>query len=274
MNPERARAILRAWREDAPSVETADLQAALQQSREDPGLQAWLSEQRETDARVRAALARVDPPASLEREILAQLEENAGRPADSADGPLAFPPSARSRRPFWRSPSILSLAASVLVLVGIGLFVLDPNPLEAQPRLSEFFAEAHSQADLSSDAGPAKGGTAVQSWTQAQSVLHDQGYPSPAGMPREIARAIPFYVRTLEWRDSPVGVTLVDHPERGRAVLLSIEAEIFANPHDLQGEFLRTSEDGTPLVAWVADGKVHTIVFPQFSQAPPTDGSQ
>lgn len=276
MTPERAREILRAWRKDVEEVESADLAEALQLAEDDRSLGAWLAGQQEADANVRAEFGKLEPPASLKEKLMARLEAE-DSPADTsptadplpADPPLAdpsdrtvpFPPPAPHQRRRWRVAPLWSVAATLLVLLGITLFVFDPSPLEAQPELAAFLDEARSRADSARADLSADRGQTVRSWDDAEGLLHDQGVPAPAGMPAQVREATPLFIYSFRWEDAPVGATVVEHPERGRGTVFSISRTIFPDLSELREDPTYVRAGDTPVLAWVADDHVHTLVF-------------
>ena len=261
MTPERARKILRAWRDDAASVPSAELAEALARAEEDPSLADWLDRQKEADARVRGAFAQIEPPASLRERVLARVAAGESTAADPPGEtvPFAPPPTARPR--LRRVAQVGSLAAALIALLGISLFLFDPSPVEAQPELGAFFDEARTRADPAEADPPAEHGPTVDSWSEARGVLRDEGAPTPAGMPAEVEGSTPLSVYSFRWRGTPVGAVVVEHPEHGRGTVFSIDRTVFANLSEVHEDPTRLREGPSLLLAWIADGRVHTLAF-------------
>jgi len=106
MNNEEARFILQGYRANGADAGDATFQAALAQAKSDPVLGEWLARQQTFDTAVSAKLAAVMPPADLRAAILA------GGKVTVADS---------SRRSWWNHPVWMAAAASVAVVLAVGL---------------------------------------------------------------------------------------------------------------------------------------------------------
>jgi hypothetical protein len=100
MNTTEAKFILQARRPDGRDDADPRFSEALEQSRRDPALAAWLAREQAFDTAVAAKLRSVQPPAELRDAILAGAKMS--RPA-----------------PVWRRPQVLALAASVAIIMGL-----------------------------------------------------------------------------------------------------------------------------------------------------------
>lgn len=127
MNPERAQEILHAYRFGEPAPAGSELAEALALAERDPALARWLEEELRFDRAMRQKLRAEAPPAGLRRQILA-----AGRKG------VPF-------RPWWRRPAPLALAASAVLLLGLGALWLRPGGAAAPPAVA---SRAGAEVDL------------------------------------------------------------------------------------------------------------------------------
>ncbi len=120
MNPDEAKSILAAYREDIPLDEAPNMQAALAAAQEDPSLAAWFEEEQAFDREFAAALQRVPIPEDLEAKLLQ------GMPATNHAGEtpnkkvVAFP-----QKQVW-----LAVAALFVIAVSLVKYFAFPPPVE------------------------------------------------------------------------------------------------------------------------------------------------
>ncbi len=110
MDNEQAKLILHAYRpggEDADDLFFAD---ALEQARVDPEVGRWFAGQRAFDERMSGALQSCAPPARLRDSIL-------------LTGKISNLPRRKTRRPAWRHPGMLALAAAIVVLFAVAIVI-------------------------------------------------------------------------------------------------------------------------------------------------------
>lgn len=122
MNNEEAKFILQGYRPDGSDAGDAAFSAALEQAKLDPALGQWFERTQRFDAAISAKLAEVKAPAGLREAIL-------------AGGRVTVPET--TRRSWWRMSAGLAVAASIAVLLAVGLAVW-PNQADAAGSLAEF----------------------------------------------------------------------------------------------------------------------------------------
>lgn len=106
MNNEEAKFILQGYRPNGADAGDATFCAAVEQAKHDPVLGDWFARQQAFDAAISAKLYQITPPADLRAAILA------GGRASAAGG---------ARRAWWNHPIWMGAAASVAVLLAVGL---------------------------------------------------------------------------------------------------------------------------------------------------------
>lgn len=107
MKNEEAKFVLHAYRPNGADASDATFGAALEQSRQDPALARWFTAQQAFDRAVSAKISELAPPADLRAAILA------GARASRPPIPIA--------RPWWRNPWPLALAASLALMLSLGI---------------------------------------------------------------------------------------------------------------------------------------------------------
>jgi len=122
MNNVEAKFILQGYRPDGSDAADATFSAALEQARVDPALGDWFAREQAFDRAMCAKLDQVRPPAGLREAILAggRVTEPAGH-----------------RRAWWQHPALLAMAASVALLLGVGV-AFWPKQADASAGLTEF----------------------------------------------------------------------------------------------------------------------------------------
>ncbi|MGE9294411.1 MAG: hypothetical protein ACQKBW_12415 [Puniceicoccales bacterium] len=140
MDRTEAKAILSAYRADMPDIDEAVFAEALAMAEQDPELAQWFEDEQNFDEIFAGKLADVQPPADLKDKLLALdpdrktipfPEQPAPEPASSAPIP--------GQRPWWKRSSIISIAATVVILFGFGAILLDPSQVEAEPDLDQYY---------------------------------------------------------------------------------------------------------------------------------------
>ena len=109
MDNEEAKFILRAYRANGADAADPAFSAALEQAKRDPELGRWFEREQAFDKSVANKVRAFTPPANLRDAIL-------------AGGKVSVRPRLeRSQRSWWRQPGWAALAASVALVVGIGI---------------------------------------------------------------------------------------------------------------------------------------------------------
>lgn len=123
MTNQEAKFVLHAYRPNGADAGDATFTAALTQVRKDPALAKWFEAQQAFDRAMCAKLGTLAPPAGLREAILAGSKVSQ-RPETTSPA-------------WWRSPRMMALAASLAVLVAVGLAIW-PKNAEAHAGLIEF----------------------------------------------------------------------------------------------------------------------------------------
>lgn len=105
MNNEEAKFVLHAYRPNGADAGDATFSSALEQAKQDPALEKWFAAQQAFDRAMCAKLGSVVPPESLRASILAGAKVS----------------QPRSRISWWRSPVPVALAASMALLLAVGI---------------------------------------------------------------------------------------------------------------------------------------------------------
>jgi hypothetical protein len=120
MTNDEAKFILSAYRPGGHDASDPAFAEALEQARRDPALARWFEFERKFDELMTAKIAAVPPPPGLRDAILA-----GARVTETNAAPTVQPA-------WWRRPGSLAMAASVLVLLTVGLVTVWPNRVDAQ----------------------------------------------------------------------------------------------------------------------------------------------
>lgn len=168
MDNEQAKMILSAYRASGEDASDPFFAEALEQVRYDPEMGRWFTEQRRFDQSMQSALQSVVPPAALREELLINR-----RIVGLHQRPGLF-------ERFRSRVSWLALAASIVLLLGIGLLLHSPQsaPLTTDQLVQEVFELKQNDGITLGKMG---GGTdELRAW------LAERGAPSnftvPAGL--------------------------------------------------------------------------------------------
>ena len=123
MTNQEAKFVLHAYRPNGADADDATFSAALVQAKQDPALAKWFEAQQAFDRAMCAKLRAIAPPAGLREAILAGAK-------------VSHQPASASRM-WWRSPSLMAVAASVAVIFAVGV-AFWPKNAEAAPELLGF----------------------------------------------------------------------------------------------------------------------------------------
>jgi hypothetical protein len=139
MDSTQAKAILSAYRADMPDAAEAAFAEALEQVGRDPELAQWFEDEQNFDAIFAGKLHDIQPPADLKDKLLALAPDKKTIPFPQPETPSTPKPQLPGQRPWWKRSGLLSAAATIAVLLGFGIVLLDPIKLEAEPDLNHFY---------------------------------------------------------------------------------------------------------------------------------------
>jgi hypothetical protein len=105
MKNEEAKFVLHAYRPNGADAGDATFSAALEQAKRDPALEKWFAAQQAFDRAMCAKLGSIAPPENLRASILAGAKVS----------------QPRSGATWWRSPVPVALAASIALLLAVGI---------------------------------------------------------------------------------------------------------------------------------------------------------
>lgn len=181
MTNEEAKFILQAYRANGADAGDPSFRAALEQARNDAGLGRWWAQQQAFDRVVAAKIQSIEPPAGLLSTILTGVEVGRAQP-----------------RAWWRQPQWLAVAASLLVVFGVGLGGLlgtsanaaDTLPVFATDYVADgFFLRRHS-ANIED----------LRAW------LVRQNAPLPTEIPAGFAQLRSLGCKTIGYRGKEVSL--------------------------------------------------------------------
>jgi hypothetical protein len=135
MDNEEAKFILRAYRPNGADANDPMFSRALEQAKRDPELGRWLEREVALDRDIVKKVSAIAPPADLREAIL-------------AGGSV----SARAQQKWWRQPRWLMAAASIVLLMGLGLSWPRVATANAARRFGNFAINDFLSADHSSTA--------------------------------------------------------------------------------------------------------------------------
>ncbi len=176
MSEEDYRAVLSAARANGADDGDEAIARALEASKSDPELAAWLEEERAADMALSGQLSEVMPPEDLRERLLALDEAVPAEVIETQKGAVPFPVKEQHKR-FWPKGLPLSLAAAAVLVVGLTLSLLS-TLLSGGDELEAFTVAMQAEfVDHSSDMFKASTFTAVNAH------LSEHAAPLPEGLP-------------------------------------------------------------------------------------------
>jgi len=239
MTNECAKLVLSAYRSNGADAQDPVFKEALDQARHDPVLASWFREQREFDEIISAKLRSIQPPAGLQKAILAGLRTTASP----------------------QSPPIRWMA--IAAALALGLLVLWQMQLSGpgkQDRLMAFYSYALA------DFKPLPHLELVNTNFQlTQEFIKAKGAPTAPTVPAALAGLSTAGCKTFVWEGQPVSLTCFNLPGGQLLHLFVIDRKAF------KGQLIPTgfrkigdwnakfSESGAMVMMWVSHAQVEEI---------------
>lgn len=246
---------LGAYRTDRPVEDQEEIEGALKAAAADPQLGMWLEDEVKFDANFRSALERFAAPADLKQSILdAMARETQEDPASDDRGSLVSQTQFR----WWRHPFVLSAAASIAVLVAIGLLIFKPQTLEANAELPEFYrhvanhAISENECDLHAD-----------ELNAIHRFLTENNIPTPDLYPCGTSRLTPQGCHSLQWKGRRFSGICLRANDSGKVLHFYVtERADFPNETHPSSEVLHQSNGSISLAVWSCTNRIYVLVFP------------
>jgi hypothetical protein len=249
MDKDQAKLILACRRPGGLDDQDPAIREALEAARRDPELSAWLEAEQALDGAISARLRSVPIPHALRSELLA--------------GGKITRVSA-----WWQQPRVWSLAAGLVLLLGLGVTFVRDVRLTPTPALV-----AATFEDLRRDvSGLTRQGfepqAPVSGLDQARQWLVQRSAPDVGELPPFLADAITHACSVIEWRGRNVaGICLVKDGQNMHLFVLP-KSVLEALPRD--GEILNAQVNDLSTLAWNSPNLVYVLV----GDTPQTDLSR
>ena len=241
MNNESAKMILSAYRPNGADAHAPAFAEALGQVRRDPGLAHWFAEERALDEQMRIALQTLRPPASLKNSLLLSAE-------------LPRLPAAYSS---WHKPVWLAIAASIVLLLGVGYFALRPSArLGTLAGVTSEVAQMYAESSISLGSMTSNDDQ-IRQWLKDHGAPHDFAVPAKLASQRELGcqvidiGSLKISLICFQISGQPMAHLLVidrsllaDAPVIGQTVYMQDDAVSFASWSDTNRTYILASEVG------------------------------
>lgn len=200
MNTEEAKAILQSFRPGSEDESDPHFKEALRLLEEDESLNEWFAQEMAFDQAFSAKLQEIHPPADLKTKILGQ--ETTEPEIEYSKG-TAIPFSQEENSvSWWRNPMFISMAASIIVLLGFITLLIRPNTLQAsEGDLPRFYDAVSYHAD--NFPGLA---TRSDNLDEIKTYLASHSVPTPGELPQGVRPMTPIGCVSYEWEGRSVAV--------------------------------------------------------------------
>ncbi|MDX2226994.1 MAG: hypothetical protein SFY92_07900 [Verrucomicrobiae bacterium] len=241
MTRDQSRHLLKAYRENGGEAE--HFAQALAAAQNDPELKQWLDDELQTDAALRVRLRAVPVPADLRQKILAAVQKQSATPGII---------------PFYRHPVVLSMAACLMVALGLALYYKSHvrpavDQAVARLRFNDFthdaFAFVQSDWSLQYEGGDQE---KVREWLRAHHAPAD--YIKPGGLEKLQGLGC----RTLDWKGQKVSVICFLVSPGKEVHLLVINRDVFGDSPPAGRTFFASAGKWSR-VAWTDENKAYLM---------------
>jgi hypothetical protein len=232
MNRDEAKFILRAVHLGGEDIEDPQFHEALELSRKDPELGAWVADEQAIDARISKNFRTFQVPPELKCQLLAARK-------------------IIQERAWWQRPAWLSAAACLLVVLSLGGWLLASGP---QPRFTEFrsfVASSAAQVDhldvLSTNL------------VQLREWLIEQKAPGDFVVPTGLIGMQSVGCRKLNWKGQSVSLVCFKVDGVGTVHLFVIDRSTLHNLAANPNPQFATSGNGVATASWSNDKSVFVL---------------
>jgi hypothetical protein len=241
MDNEQAKLILQAYRPGGEDADDPFFSEALEQARVDPELAKWFAEQRAFDEAMRKALQTRIPPVGLRDSILLAKK-------------ISTLPHRQPRRPVWRRPGVVALAASIAILLVVAAltrpvarhFVGQPMTVAAFTRQVLDLKDRVSLGKMSRN--PAE----LRAW------LAERGAPSDFELPRGLRDAQGLGCQSYTIGGAKVSFICFTLGQDQIAHLSVVDKHALKDAAPNASPVIRT-EGGIAVATWTSGGKSYVL---------------
>jgi uncharacterized membrane protein YbaN (DUF454 family) len=231
MNNQQAKQTLVLYRPGAQSEPDEEMTAALAQTAKSPELDQWFVRQRAFNGVIQGRLRGLNPPADLKDRILAQRLP--------AKGIV-----------WWRRPQMLALAASIVLLLALTGYWINPRPdndfAAYRARMAKTALREYRMDMVSSDL------------QQIGTFLAQHGSPSDYALSPELKRLPGLGCALLKWQSQPVSMICFRKGQAERLWLfVTTQAALGHAPATPKAAFAQVGRLGT--ATWSQDGKTYLL---------------
>jgi hypothetical protein len=240
MDNEQAKLILQAYRPGGEDADDPFFSEALEQARVDPELAKWFAEQRTFDEAMRKALQTCIPPIGLRDSILLTKK-------------ISTLPPRRPSCPVWRRPGVMTLAASIAVLLAAALLIRPGAKHYVPMTVAAFTQQVLDMKDHISLGKLSNNPGELRAW------LAERGAPSDFELPRGLRDARGLGCQSYSIGGAKVSLMCFMLGQDQFAHLFIVDKDALKDAAPNASPVIRT-EGGTPVAAWTSGGKGYVLI--------------
>jgi hypothetical protein len=231
LNSSEAKKILLAWRPGHGDLRDPQVAEALEQSRHDPELHAWLEKHTTFQRTVEKSFRAAPVPDDLRQRILTGAKV--------------------TKLPSWsRTPAWLAVAAALVLLLGLSAHWFKPpaaNSFEKfRDRTVRGVQRTYPAMELVTD-----------DMNQIRQFLANRKAPADYVLPPGLSRLPVIGAGILTWQGKEVSMICLDSTNRGTLFLFVLDRSTVKEPPSKEPEFAQIFQMMT--ASWTQDGKVYLL---------------
>ena len=233
MNAREAKEVLLLYRPESAADGDTEMAEALEIVRTDPELRRWFEEHCAFQNGIRKSLRQIQPPPELREAILAQAT-------------ILRPPA------WWRQPSWMALAASLVVLGALSAILL-------RPHVPDTFANFRARM-VSSALRQYRMDVLTHDQREVRQYMQRRGAPADYSIPKPLERLQLTGGGLLLWRSNPVAMVCFDRGDKQMLFLFVMRRSAARNAPGTEPDTLHVR--GLATVSWTSGDNSYVLAGP------------
>jgi hypothetical protein len=233
-----AKKILQLYRPSGHDADDRQVAEALELAKRNPELGLWLAQHGRFQTALREKFLEITPPASLKEKILA---------SQKMIRPL----------PFWQNPVSWRMAASIVLLIGLGL---SATALWRNSRIPDKFADYESRM-VRSALREYRMDLVTNDLKEVRQLMATHGAPADFSLPKGLAQLKLTGGGVLRWRNHPVSMICFNRGDDEMLFLFVMDRAAVKDPPSQKAGLEKINK--LAAVSWSEDNKTYLLAGPE-----------